>query len=108
MKVKHCKYCLIKKKYRPIYGFKEVEQRNRRETELKHKKTRRETEIIKGKHFNLESVSESFQCVSVFVVKQNNTETDFKLKCFPLFISISLLFFCASVLFPSCFPIPLL
>ena len=62
-KAKQCKYCLIKKKYGPINGFKEVEQRNRRETEPTHKKTRWETEIIKGKYFNLKSVSESFWCV---------------------------------------------
>ena len=55
-----------------------MEQRNRRETEPKHKKTRREIEIIKGKHFNLKSVSESFRCVLVFVVKQNNFETILK------------------------------
>ena len=62
------KYHLIKTNG-PINGFKEVEQRNRRKTEPKHKKTRRETEIIKGKYSNFKSISESFWCVLVFTVK---------------------------------------
>ena len=60
---------ILSKKYGPINGFKEVEKRNRRETEPKHKKTRRETEIIKGTHFNLKSVLESFRSVLIFMVK---------------------------------------
>ena len=51
-----------------------MEQRNRREQNQTQKKTRKETEIIHGKHFNLKSVSESFQCVLIFTVKQNNSE----------------------------------
>ena len=38
------KCCLIKKNYGPISAFTELEQRNRRETEPKHKKK------LEGKH----------------------------------------------------------
>ena len=54
-------------------------------------RNRRETEIIKGKHFNLKSVLELFRCVLVFAVNETIPKTNFKSKCFPLFISISLL-----------------
>ena len=60
---------VLSKKYGSISGFKEEEQRNRRETEPKHKKLEVKQKIIQGKHFNLKSVSESFRCVLVFTVK---------------------------------------
>ena len=51
-------------------------------------------ETNKGKHFNLKSILVLFQNLFCFTAKtethRNDSKTDFKLKCFPLIISVSL------------------